>query len=194
VYHVNSSNDANLGEINHYTTLLGINDKKYYIDDDKVYKITTKNDNISVKLISPKQEVGNSTDNADNAGISASLNTPLDYIKTVIKGDYLPELVFYKKKDAIPYADPSMEEPTPSAALQLQLPLPPTEWNTKVIPLENPGTNSCFINAVIQNFLYDQALYKVLGGKSLAKGGKVTRRKSNRRKSKRSKSKRTRKI
>ena len=102
VYHVKSSNDATLGEINHYTTLLGINDKKYYIDDDKVYKITGYNDSISVKLISPKQEVGNSTDNADNAGISASLNTPLDYIKTVIKGDYLPELVFYKKSSAIP--------------------------------------------------------------------------------------------
>jgi hypothetical protein len=195
VYHVKSSNDAKNGEINHYTTLLGIDDQKYYIDDDKVYKIKGNNDNISIKLISPKLEVDAiaSADNADNAVVAESLNMSLDYIKTVIEGDYLPELVFYKKSGAIPYADPSMEAPNPSAALPQP---PPIKWNTKVIPLENPGTNSCFINAVIQNFLYDQALYKVLGGvvASNKKGGKVTRRKSNRRKSKRSKSKRTRKI
>jgi hypothetical protein len=185
VYHVNSSNDANLGEINHYTTLLGINDKKYYIDDDKVYKINGNVSNISIELISPKLEVDAiaSADNVNNTGISESLNMPLDYIKTVIEGDYLPELVFYKKSGAIPYAAPYMEAPTPSTALP---PPPPTEWNTKVIPLKNPGTNSCFINAVIQNFLYDNKLYKELGGKlPIAKGGNATRRKSKQRKSKR---------
>ena len=183
VYHVNSASTIG-GPANHYTAFLGINANRYYIDDDKVYAIkgTIDKNNITVKLISPKPAVDDTT-NADIAmdtAISDSLKMPLDYVKAVIEGGCLPELVFYKKSGPIPFAAPPTEPPKQ-----------PTNWHTNVIPLQNPGTNSCFINAVIQNILYDQTLYNELNGDiaSIAKGGKTKRRKS-----KRSKSKRTRKI
>lgn len=179
VYHVNSASTIG-GTANHYTAFLGINANRYYIDDDKVYTIngTIDKGNIEAKLISPKLEFDApaTADNATNTAISESLKMPLDYIKAAIEGECLPELVFYKKGGPIPFTAPSTKQPKQ-----------PANWHTNVIPLQNPGTNSCFINAVIQNLLYDQTLYNELGGvvAQNKKGGKTKRRKYNRRKSKR---------